>query len=218
MLSSPRLTLASLTLAAAAFAGTTLAASEAAAQSTIRSYRDRPSYGVELEPHLVLGWIEPPGLGDGLGLGLGARGTFEIVGDGFINKLNDSIGIGVGLDWVHYEGEELVSGGTCAQRVPGQNGGTVCVEVDDFSYDTSADYLWIPVVMQWNFWLHRRWSVFGEPGVAIRIEDFEEIGFSPFVLWGGGRYHISNDMTLTLRAGIPIVITPYVSIGLSILL
>ena len=206
------------TLATAALAGTFLFTAPASAQSTIRSYRDRPSYGAEVEPHLVLGWIEPPGVGSGQGLGLGARGTFEIVGDGFIKTLNDSVGIGVGLDWIHYEGDELTSSGECTQRVPGQNGGTVCTEVDGFHYDSDSDYLWIPVVMQWNFWLHRRWSVFGEPGIAIRIDDMDHVGFSPFVFWAGGRFHITNNMALTLRAGIPFVITPYVSIGFSILL
>jgi hypothetical protein len=210
---------ATAVLATAAFTSALLFAPPASAQSsTIRAYRDRPSYGVELEPHLVLGWIEPPGIGSGQGLGVGARGTFEIVGDGFIKTLNDSVGIGVGLDWIHYEGDELSATGECTERVPGQNGGTVCVEVDDFSYDTDTDYVWIPIVMQWNFWLHRRWSVFGEPGIAIRLDDMDEVGFSPFVFWGGGRFHITRELTLTARAGIPFVITPYVTIGLSILL
>lgn len=205
------------TLAAATLVGATLATLPAAAQATIKT-RDRLSYGVELEPHIVLGWIEPPGIGTGQGLGVGARGTFELVGDGFIKNINDSVGIGVGLDWIHYEGDELTSTGECTNRVPGQNGGTVCTEVSGFSYDTSTDYLWIPVVMQWNFWLHKRWSVFGEPGIAIRLDDLDDVGFSPFVFWGGGRYHISSNMTLTLRAGVPFVITPYVSLGMSIML
>jgi hypothetical protein len=207
-----------LALSALALSSALLVAPSASAQSTITRYRDRPSYGVELEPHLTLGWIEPPGIGTGEGIGMGVRGSFEIVGEGFIKPINDSIAIGVGLDWIHYSGDDLSSTGECAESVPGQNGGSVCVEVEDFSYDSSTDYLWFPVVMQWNFWLHRRWSVFGEPGIAIRLDDMDQIALSPFVFWAGGRFHITNDLTLTLRAGIPFVVTPYVSIGLSILL
>jgi hypothetical protein len=215
---SPSRSVPLLALGALTFALSFAVAPSAFGQSTITRYRDRPSYGVELEPHLTLGWIEPPGIGTGQGIGLGGRGTFEIVGEGFIKPLNDSIGVGVGLDWIHYSGDELSSTGECTERVPGQNGGTVCVAVDDFSYDTSTDYLWIPIVMQWNFWLHRRWSVFGEPGVAIRFDDMDQIAFSPFVFWAGGRFHITSDMAVTLRAGIPFVVTPYVTVGFSFLL
>ena len=203
-------------VAAAALGLATLAVTaEASAQSTIKG-RDRPSYGIELEPHLTLGWISPPGIGTGQGIGLGARGTFEIVSDGFIKDINDSVGIGVGLDFIHYDGDGTGPRGRCIQRVSGQNGGPICVEVSDTGDDDST-YLWIPVVMQWNFWLHKRWSVFGEPGVAFRFDDMSDFGFSPFVLWAGGRYHLSQSAALTFRAGLPFVVTPYVSIGFSFL-
>jgi hypothetical protein len=187
----------------------------ASAQNTIKG-RDRPSYGIELEPHLTLGWISPPGIGTGEGIGFGARGTFEIVSEGFIKGVNDSVGIGVGLDLIWYDGDGTGPRGRCVQRRPGQNGGSICVEVEGSGDDDTA-YLWVPVVMQWNFWLHKRWSVFGEPGFALRYDDMDEFGFSPFVLWGGGRYHISESAAVTLRAGLPFVITPYVSIGFSFL-
>ena len=172
--------------------------SSAFAQSTIRSRGARPSYGVELEPHLLATPFSPPGVGTGEGFGLGARGTFEIVGDGFISTINDSVGIGVGLDWIHYDGSDVEAGGVCARVEQAPNGIPVCVEVA-----SDTDYLWIPVVLQWNFWLHRKWSAFGEPGIALRLDDMDEFHLSPFVLFVGGRYHISDKVTLTLRLGYP---------------
>jgi hypothetical protein len=58
---------------------------------------DHPRYVFEAEPHVVFGWGDPffPG-----GLpGAGFRGTFHIA-NGFVKTINDSIGIGVGVDVV----------------------------------------------------------------------------------------------------------------------
>jgi hypothetical protein len=205
-----------LPLAALAALVVSLCARPAAAQSTIKQYGDRPSYGVELEPHLAVGWIDPPGYGTGQGIGLGGHATFEIIGHGFIPNLNNSVGIGVGLDWIHYPGNGTGPRGTCTHFEPGPAGTSICTQVKGGA-DTT-DYLWIPVVLQWNFWLARKWSAFGEVGVALRWEDLHDIGFSPFLTWAGGRYHLSDKATLTLRLGIPFVITPYVTFGVSFLL
>jgi hypothetical protein len=170
----------------------------ALAQSTIRARGARPSYGVELEPHLLATPFSPPGIGEGDGFGIGARGTFEILGEGFLSNINDSIGIGVGLDWIHYDNSDVEVGGHCARVEQAPNGIPVCVEVA-----SDTDYLWFPVVMQWNFWLHKNWSVFGEPGIALRLDDMEEFNVSLFVLYVGGRYHVSDQFALTLRLGYP---------------
>jgi len=188
----------------------------AAAQSTIQKYGARPSYGVELEPHLAIGWIDPPGYGTGEGIGLGARGTFEIVGHGFIPSINNSVGIGVGLDWIHYSGDGTGPRGRCVRYVAAPAGTNVCVQVAGSGND-ETDYLWIPVVMQWNFWLHRRWSVFGEIGAALRFDDMHDLELSPVISWAGGRYHFTDSTTLTLRLGLPFVLTPYISLGVSFL-
>jgi hypothetical protein len=81
--------------------------------------------------------------------------------------------------------------------------------------DFTQDHLWIPVVMQWNFWLTQNWSVFGEPGVVFRFRDAAKgkgvpdwIGF-----YAGGRYHFSDSVALTLRIG-----RPTLSVGVSFLL
>jgi hypothetical protein len=208
---------ARLTFSAAALAATLGIAGEAAAQSTIQKYGARPSYGVELEPHLAIGWIAPPGYGTGEGVGLGGRATFEIVGHGFIPSINNSVGIGVGVDWIHYYGDGTGPRGTCVQRVPGPAGTSICTEVHGSGND-DTNYLWIPVVMQWNFWLAKRWSVFGEVGAAFRFDDMHDFGFSPIISWAGGRFHITDNTTLTLRLGLPFVLTPYVSFGVSFLL
>ncbi len=62
----------------------------------IKDPGDHPRYVFEAEPHLIVGWGDPffPG-----GLpGGGFRGTFHIA-NGFVKSINDSVGIGVGLDF-----------------------------------------------------------------------------------------------------------------------
>jgi len=66
--------------------------------SIIRDPGDHPSYVFEAEPQAVLGFGGPFD-GPYTGPGLGFRGTFHIA-DGFVKSINDSIGIGFGLDLV----------------------------------------------------------------------------------------------------------------------
>lgn len=205
-------------LAAAACALAFFCARSAAAQSTIQRYGARPSYGVELEPHLALGWIDPPGYGTGEGLGIGGRATFEIVGHGFIPSINNSVGIGVGVDYIHYYGDGSGPRGTCTQFVDAPAGTRVCTEVNGGRNGDDTNYLWVPVVLQWNFWLARRWSAFGEIGAALRFQDMKDVEFSPLISWAGGRFHVTDNTTLTLRLGLPFVLTPYITFGVSFLL
>lgn len=193
-------------------------AAPAAAQSTIKDYGARPSYGVELEPHLALGWIDPPGYGTGEGIGLGGRATFELIGHGFIPSINNSVGLGVGLDYIHYYGDGSGPRGTCTQFTDAPAGTHVCTQVDGGKNGDDSNYLYIPVVLQWNFWLARHWSAFGEIGAALRLQDGNDIEFSPLISWAGGRYHINDHTTLTLRLGLPFVLTPYITFGASFLL
>ena len=71
--------------------------------------------------------------------------------------------------------------------------------------------LFVPVAMQWNFWLSTHWSVFGEPGLGLAFKKFEakEKVVHP-ILMAGGRYHFSETIALTMRVGYPAV-----SIGVS---
>lgn len=81
-----------------------------------------------------------------------------------------------------------------------------------FGLDYAHKGVWIPVAMQWNFWLSRHWSVFGEPGVTFRAGDRND-HVAWLGLWAGGRYHFTDRITLTLRVG-----SPTLSAGVSFLL
>ncbi len=154
-----------------------------AAENLIERPGAHTQYVVELEPHLSAGGYV------GFVGGPGVRATFPIVSRGFIDNLNDSIGIGVGAD-VFFNADLCHSHGTVRK----------CHDTD-FA---------IPVVMQWNFWFTREWSAFGEPGVMLSV--------APHVvprvnLAVGGRYQMNELMTLTLRLGFPTA-----SFGVSFLL
>jgi hypothetical protein len=190
-----RQALLALALVVAGFA----TARSACAQSTIKQPGARQQYVFEAEPHLAFGLVDPPGFGAGTGLGAGFRGTIELVKNGFIPKLNNSVGIGFGIDYVRYDGWQGPRG-VCERFVPGPSGVPICVRASS-SID-HVNYFFLPVVMQWNFWLHRQWSVFGEPGVALYFED-GHLGFDPFTLMLGGRFHVSERVALTLRIGYP---------------
>ncbi len=187
----------------------TLLALPAAAQSTIKTPGARAPYVLELEPHFLVGPIDPPGFHSGQGFGAGFRGSLLILPEGFIAPLNDSVGIGIGADYLHYAGDDEGARRTCERYEPAPGGVPVCVETSG----GDSDYLYLPVVMQWNFYLHRRWSVFGEPGIAPYLVDFDELRFQPFVFYAGGRFHFSDAVTLTMRLGYPTF-----SLGVSFLL
>ncbi len=189
-----------------ALVGVLLWPGELWAQSTIRKPGARTNYSVELEPHLYLGAFNPPGPGRSTGYGGGFRSTIEVAPRGFIPRLNDSVGIGLGLDFARYDSERR---GRCTRFEDGPNGTRICTEVDG---GRNADYVILPLVMQWNFWLTRRWSVFGEPGMFFHVAD-GDVGVNLVSLSGGGRWHFSKNATLTLRVGYPAV-----TLGVSFLL
>jgi hypothetical protein len=144
----------------------------AEAQSVIKYPGQHPSYVFEAEPHGLVAPFQE------FVPGVGFRGTVEIVDNGFIATINNTVGITFGVDYAHKG-------------------------------------VWFPVAMQWNFWLHRKWSVFGEPGVSIRAGDLpkgnERLGW--FAFWAGGRYHFTDHVALTMRVG-----HPTLSVGVSFLL
>jgi hypothetical protein len=146
-------------------------------ESVIKRPGDHPDYVLELEPHLLFAPFHD------FDPGVGVRGTLELVDNGFISSINNSVGFGLGVDW-------------------------------------TKKRTWIPIVMQWNFWLSRNWSVFGEPGVVLRIQDGVKFEggkgpdkLDPFAFYAGGRLHFSDYVTLTMRVG-----RPTASVGLSLLL
>jgi hypothetical protein len=186
---------------------TTTASAE---EMIIRRPGDHPTYSVELEPHGVFAFVAP--IAGTNGFGLGGRATIPLVKNGFIGSINNNVGIGFGLDWMHYNGCYYWrnANGDCA----------------------NLETLWVPVVMQWNFFLSTHWSVFGEPGLALRYSSWGQgctggpvtvngqvvacgeapnhLVFDPFVFFVGGRYHFSEKASLTMRIG-----WPYASVGVS---
>ncbi|MES1205426.1 MAG: hypothetical protein ABUS79_05770, partial [Pseudomonadota bacterium] len=117
--------------------------------SVIRAARAPIAYGFELEPHLVLGG-NPPGPGGGSGVGLGGRLSVPVAPQGFIANLNDSVALGFGLDVSQYSSSWGGDGrDECVRFAPGPNGTSICTEVSGGNHS----YVFVPVVMQWNFWL-----------------------------------------------------------------
>jgi hypothetical protein len=186
-------------LAAAPFvlAALTSAGLARADESIIESPGEHRDYLVEIEPHADLAFFN---VGRNVtGYGLGVRASFPIVRQGFLDDINNSVAIGVGADWLSYSGCYNLNFGDCS--------------------DITA--VWVPAVLQWNFYLSRRWSVFGEPGVTFRHVGYgdncpdttvgNEVvrvdcggGSSNKLLaafWAGGRYHVTDAVTLTARIG-----------------
>jgi hypothetical protein len=170
-----------------------LGASAARAESIIKHPGDHPRYSFEAEPHLSIGYAG--------GIGPGFRGTVVLLDNGFIPSINNSIGIGFGLDWIFY-------GDGCHDGFAHVHG---CGTYNDAM---------IPVVMQWNFWLAEHWSVFGEPGLVLHLRSghADHFAIDPFVIYGGGRYHFNESVALTMRLGTPFFDDSVFSIGVSFLL
>jgi hypothetical protein len=177
-----------------------LSATPASARVIIRE-PDPPRYHVEVEPH-----IDIEGLGaDGtlFGFGAGARVSIPLMSPGFVPSINDSIAISFGGDLVDFP-----SGRTVCNA-------NQCASADGFTV------LYAPIAMQWNFFITDKWSVFGEPGIALRHSFASSCAIDPVICDGtdrarvviavGGRYHFSNSMALTMRLGVPVL----ASVGLS---
>jgi hypothetical protein len=159
------------TLAALTFAPRSAQADE---HSIIKNPGDHPHYIFEAEPHAILGFAGP--FDQGAYPGLGFRGTFHIA-DGFVTSINDSVGVGVGIDFA-----------------PGNDA-----------------RVFVPIVMQWNFWLSTHWSVFGEPGIAFGSGGPNSGVYPAF--FAGGRFSFTERIALTIRLGYPDV-----SVGVSFFL
>ena len=181
----------------AAVATLTLAS---AAQAQI----DRPgahlSYTAEVEPHLVLQHTDDDGIG------IGMRASFPIIDNGPIRTINNSLALGVGFDWSHWDDE--------------------CPGPFD---DCDGNDFWIPMVVQWNFFFSDLISAFPELGLGLEYEAWDEdYGIRcrgndwcdddddldvELVLWLGVRFHLAREVALTVRLG-----TPSILIGASFFL
>ena len=160
----------------------------ARADDTIKHPGDHPTYKVEAEPHLLLGW---DGIFASGGVGIGARFSIPIVQNGFVDSINNSVAISFGMDIMHYD------------------------ECRWANLGCTANYFFFPVAMQWNFFVAQRWSVFGEPGLFIYHGFVDDCppnamncnrpsvnGVRPLIDLGA-RYHINENVSLTMRIGWP---------------
>jgi hypothetical protein len=203
----PSLPLAIIIAAVAAVAA--IAPRAALADDTIKHPGDHPKYGVEIEPHLLWGWTHYTYLPSD-GFGAGARFSIPLVDNGFVSTINNNVAISFGIDWLHY------SGVGCYYYYYGPGRGPYpCYAVGD------VNYLFFPVAMQWNFFVAQKWSVFGEPGLAIYHGWFDYCANAPaappgtpqcvnptstgvdFAFYLGGRYHFNEHVALTMRIGYP---------------
>lgn len=181
-----------------------------------------PKYSLEIEPKLNIAAFFWKSYG-GEGYGPGVRLSIPVMSPGFVKSINDSVAISFGLDLVRYSGGYYGYwgwNGWCnadPRRCPGW-------------YANYAVPFWavhVPVVLQWNFWLTDKWSVFGEPGLTLRHAFYDTPSWcgpaypgtcTPssndfyFTFFAGGRFHFSEKIALTMRLGHPIDF----SIGLSI--
>ena len=180
-----------------------LVAPAAQADSTIRTPGDHPHYAIEVEPHGLLGFFGP--WGSGLGFGAGLRLSIPVMQNGFIPKINNSVAITFGGDFMHYD-----SG--CYYLNYGCNG---------------SNALYFPVALQWNFFVAQKWSVMGEVGAAPYYDFYTDycgtlpLSQQPYcstpshfsvapVFNAGARYHFSEHVALTMRVGYPSI-----SVGVS---
>ena len=81
--------------AAGVFAGFSVVCVTQQARADIKSDTAHPAYFFEAEPHLAIA----PFNENEVGVGAGFAGTFNVANQGFIHRLNDSVGVGFGADW-----------------------------------------------------------------------------------------------------------------------
>ncbi|HEY4104572.1 MAG TPA: hypothetical protein VGM44_11810, partial [Polyangiaceae bacterium] len=137
-------------------------AAPALASAQIKQPGDHPNYSVELEPHLVVEWNDyAPCANDAFGPGF--RATIPFLQNGPIPRLNNNMGIGFGLDWAHAG----INEGCAIAFYRAPNGAVV-------SNDFTADIFTIPIVVQWNFFLLPKISVFGEGGLVIQHRRYDD--------------------------------------------
>jgi hypothetical protein len=168
----------------------------ASADDTIRNPGDHPHYLVEIEPRFLFGWDND--FDGNAGVGVGARVSIPIVRNGFVPTINNSVAISFGLDWLHYSDCYFYYASA--------------------GYGCGANYFEFPIAMQWNFYVAKRWSVFGEPGFYIYHGVYDRVACNgpnlppchyptetgiDFAGWLGARFHITDKIALTMRIGYP---------------
>jgi hypothetical protein len=158
------------------------------AQDRYAEREEAARYSVEIEPHLALGLEDVYG---GTGYGAGLRVSIPFI-EGHVGRLPDNLAISFGGDILHY---------------------------DDCYYSSAnchANYLVLPVALQWNVFVARKVSVFGEGGLFVYKGWFDtcnsvggpgcnapsDFGILPtFAV--GVRLHLGDNVSFTARLGYP---------------
>jgi hypothetical protein len=169
-------------------------------------------YSAELEPHLVVQWNDyAPCSADAFGPGF--RASIPFLANGPIPRINNNMAIGFGLDWAH----------------AGIDSGCNAYYFNNTYYGNgfSADVFTLPVVVQWNFFLLPKISVFGEGGLVFEHRRWDGGNLCNGNFCGaagsentvdpslsvGGRLLVTDSVGFLLRLGYP-----FLSAGVSILL
>lgn len=160
------------------------------AQAQIAMSGRHPHYHVELEPHLVWQWTgDEAALDDGVGFGF--RASIPLLQDGPVPTINNSLAISFGIDWAWF-GDCRAYGGDCSEN--------------DF---------WVPITVQWNFFLTSVVSLFPEFGLGFRDAVFDyDVACNPRscrgsslevhpVLWFGARFYLAPSFAIVVRLGTP---------------
>jgi hypothetical protein len=148
----------------------------------------RASYALEIEPHLAFG---PANVYGNTGFGGGVRLGVPLA-VGHIDRFPQNIALGFGGDMIHYE--NCYFGDRCG-----------------------ANYLMFPVDAQWNVYVARSVSLFGEAGVFVykgfldgcRAGDIgcsapSDFGLLP-TLALGVRAHLNDATAFVARVGYPTI-------------
>ncbi|MGC4094411.1 MAG: outer membrane beta-barrel protein [Polyangiaceae bacterium] len=179
------------------------------AQAQIKQPGQHPHYAFELEPHFTFQWDHGPDYYGSEGVGLGLRASIPLFHNGPIPSINNNMAITFGLDWVHF----------------GYDRNAACVRFRggfcNNNWDFSANALWFPVALQWNFFVHKSISVFGEVGLAFAHTRYSwaqpcpqspnglceyrdsSTRFPYFVFYPGARFMLSDSIGITVRVGYP---------------
>ena len=110
---------------------------------------------------------------------------------GYAGPFNDQANVGLG-----FRGSFNIAHGF----VPSIND-TVGIGIG-FDFAPGDGDVYVPIVLQWNFWLSTHFSVFGEPGIAFGSGRGSNGGVYP-ALFVGARFHFNDRIALTLRMGYP---------------
>jgi hypothetical protein len=143
-----------------------------------------------VEAQGLLAWDQ--GIHGGWGPGAGARVAIPITQTRTFEKVPDQIAFSFGAGWLHFECPFGKTGADCPD----------------------ANAIWVPLGLAWSFQLHRRFSVFLEPGLGAFVSFFREacpmgavcqrfdhVGLRPLVSLGA-IVHL-GPLAIVARAGFP---------------